>query len=215
MAFYHHKMCLCGGVRGGRKKTAYLFWGPDALPDVLSAFQEGQNLLNSGLLLSCLLLLETLATLAGHLLLRFECLLHELNVLQPQLFANDVEIPGRVDITLDVDNLGIVKAAHHLEDGVDSSDVRQEGVTKASTGRSTACQAGNVIDCEVGGDAGFRVVFFTQPIEPIIGNDDSGLLGVDGGIGKVLCSRSAFVRGFARDDAGGRYVRQGFPSCIW
>ena len=136
-------------------------------------------------------MLEALATLTGDLLLGLEGLLHKLNVLESQLLADDVEITDGVDVSLDVDNLGIVEAAHDLEDGIDSSDVRQEGVAETSTGGRTARQAGDVVDCEIGRDPRLGVVLFAQPVVPLVGDDDSGLLGVDGGIGEVLRGRSA------------------------
>lgn len=189
LAVSHHRK-----TRVKKEKVPYLFGAPGALADILAILQPGQNLFDGGLLFPRLLLLETLATLAGDLLLGLEGLLHELNILESQLLADDVEITDGVDISLDVDNLGIVEAAHDLEDGIDGSDVRQEGVAETSTGRRTARQAGDVVDCEVGRDPRLGVVLFAQPVVPLIGDDDAGLLGVDGGIGEVLGGRSATGR---------------------
>lgn len=177
-----------------REKVPYLFRAPGALADILAILQPGQNLFDGGLLFPRLLLLETLATLAGDLLLGLESLLHELNILESQLLADDVEITDGVDISLDVDNLGIVEAAHDLEDGIDGADVRQEGVAETSTGRRTARQAGDVVDCEVGRDPRLGVVLFAQPVVALIRDDDAGLLGIDGGIGEVLGGGSATGR---------------------
>ena len=179
---------------GERGEIPYLFGAPVALADILAVLQPGQNLFDSGLFFPRLLLLETLATLAGDLLLGLEGLLHKLNILESQLLADDVEITDGVDISLDVDNLGIIEAAHDLEDGIDGSDVRQEGVAKPSTGGRTARQTGDVVDCETGRDPRLGVVLFAQPVVPLIGDDDTGLLGVDGGIGEVLRGRSATGR---------------------
>lgn len=113
--------------------VAYLLGRPSALADVLAVLEPGQNLLDRGLLLLPLPHLETLPTLAGLLLLVLESLLDELNVLQPQLLADDVKIADGIDVTLDVDNLGIVKTPDDLEDGIDGANVRQEGIAETGT----------------------------------------------------------------------------------
>lgn len=102
---------------------AYLLGIPGALPDILAILEPLKNLLNGRLLLPGLLHLQTVPARAGLLLLVFQRLLDKLNVLQPQLFADDIQVADRVDITLDVDNLGIIEAPDDLEDGVDGADV--------------------------------------------------------------------------------------------
>lgn len=121
------------GREGWNKMVAYLLGRPSALADVLAVLEPGQDLLDRGLLLLPLPHLEALPTLAGLLLLVLESLLDELNVLQPQLLADDVKIANGVDITLDVDNLGIVKTPDDLEDGIDGANVRQEGIAETGT----------------------------------------------------------------------------------
>ncbi|CRK18840.1 hypothetical protein BN1708_003185 [Verticillium longisporum] len=144
------------------------------------------DLLDGVLLGNHLLHLETLAARASLLLLGLEGLLDELDIFQSELLADDVQITRGVDVTLDVNNLSIVEGAHHLEDGIDGTNVGQEGVAETSTGRGTAGQTGNVIDGQVGGDTRLGVVLLAQPVVARIGDDDAGLLGVDGGVGEVL-----------------------------
>lgn len=78
-----------------------------------------------------------------------------------------------------MDNLGIIEAAHHLEDGVDGTDVRQESVTQTGTGGSAAGQTGNIVDGQVGGHLRLGLVVLAEPVEPLIGDDDAGLFGVN------------------------------------
>lgn len=164
---------------------SYLLGTPGTLAHVLAVLQPGQDLLYRGLLFPGLLLLETLTALAGLLLLRLEGLLDELNVLEPELLGNDVEITGGVDISLNVDDLGIVKTTDDLEDGVDGTDMRQEGVAEASaSGRATG-QACDIIDGQVGRDPRLGGELVAQPVISVIGDDDAGLFGLDGGIGEV------------------------------
>jgi PPE-repeat protein len=63
--------------------------------------------------------------------------------------------------------------------------VRQERVTQTSTGGSTASQTGNIIDGQVSGNLGLGLVVVNEPVEPLIGDDNAGLLGVNGGEGEV------------------------------
>lgn len=143
------------------------------------------DLLDSGLLHEEVLHLERLATTTGLLLVVLKRLLGELDVLNAELVADDFQITDGVDITLDVDNLGIVEAADDLEDGIDGANVRQEGVTKTSTSGGTTGQTSNVIDSEVSRNLGLGLVLLAEPVEALIGNDDTGLFGVDSSVGEV------------------------------
>lgn len=138
--------------RKKHKKNSHLLVPPALLPHILLLIhQPAQHALHDSLLLLELLHLETLAAAARLLLQGLQVLLHKLDILDPQLVVDDLEITHGVDIALDVDDLGVVEAAHHLEDGVDGTDVRQERVSETGTGRGAAGQAGNVVDREVGG----------------------------------------------------------------
>jgi hypothetical protein len=85
-------------------------------------------------------------------------LLNELNVFDAQFLADDVEVTDWVNVALNVDNLGVVKTSHDLENGIDSSDVRQEGISETSAGGSASRQASDVIDSQVGRDDGLGLV---------------------------------------------------------
>lgn len=141
-----------------RKKIAHLFWGPGPLANIFTVFQPSQNLFNNGLFLPRLLLLEALTTLASLLLLVLQRLLDELDILQSELLADYVKVTSRVDISLDVDNLGVIETPYDLEDSINGSDVRQEGIAKTSTSGSTASQTSDIIDCKIGRDLRLRLV---------------------------------------------------------
>jgi hypothetical protein len=164
----------------------YLLGTPVSFANILAVVQPRKDLLNDLLLLTSLLLLQTLSTHAGLLLLVLQSLLGELNVLEAQFLANDVQISRGVDITFDVDNLSIVEAADDLEDGVDGTNVGKEGIAKTGTGRRTASQTSNIVDGQVCGDDRLGLVLLHQPVEALVWDDDTRLLRFDGGIGKVL-----------------------------
>ena len=149
-----------GKRRGKEKKATYLFRTPVAVSDVLALFQELKNLSNSSLFFTQLLHLQSLSTTSCLLAKALESLLNKLNILDPQLFADDGQITDRVNITLDVNDFSIVEASDDLENGIDSSDVRQESVTKTSSSRGTAGQTGNIVDGQVGRNARLGLVVF-------------------------------------------------------
>lgn len=189
--------------RTKKKKIAYLLGRPVVLAHVLTLLEPREDLLNRRLLRLPLLHLQRLAALAGLLLLVLERLLDKLNILEPQLLADDVQVAGRVDVTFDVDDLGIVKTPHHLEDGIDGANVRQEGVAETRASGGTAGQTGNVVDCEVGRHPRLGVVLFAQPVIAGVGDDDASFLGVNRRIGKVLATISAIAalaRGISKND---------------
>jgi hypothetical protein len=138
------------------------------------------------LLLLQLLHLQALAASPGLLDELLERLLDELDVLEAELLGNDVQVTERVDITLNVDDLGIVESADDLEDGIDGANVRQEGVSETGTSGRTAGETSDIVDGQVGRNARLGVVVFTQPVEALIGDEDARLFWVDGGIRKVL-----------------------------
>jgi len=155
------------------------------LAHVLAGLEVLNDLLDSGLLHEKVLHLKRLATTTGLLLVVLEGLLGELDVLDAKLLADDLEITDRVDITLDVDDLGIVKATDDLEDGVDGANVGQERVTETSTGGGATGQTGDIVDGQVSRDLGLGLVLLAEPVEAVIGDDDTGLFGVDGSVGEV------------------------------
>ena len=163
----------------------YLLGAPVVLAHVLAGLEVLNDLLDSGLLHEKVLHLKRLATTAGLLLVVLEGLLGELDILDAELFADDLEITDGIDITLDVDDLGIVEATDDLEDGVDGANVGQERVTETSTGGGTTGQTGDVVDGQVGRNLGLGLVLLAEPVEALIGDDDTGLFGVDGSVGEV------------------------------
>lgn len=136
----------------------YLLGAPVVLAHVLARLEVLNDLLDGRLLFLELLHLKRLTTTPSLLLVVLERLLRELKILDAQLLVDDLQVTDGVDITLDVDDLGVIEATYHLEDGIDGSDVRQESVTETGTGGSTAGQTGNVVDRKVGRDLGLGLV---------------------------------------------------------
>lgn len=155
------------------------------MADVLAILQPLQYLFYRRLHFPRPLLLQTLAALSSDLLLGLESLLHELHILEPQLLGNDVQVTGGVHVTLNMNDLSIVEAADDLEDGIDGTNVGKEGVAQTSTSGRTAGQTSDVVNGQVGGDARLWLELLAQPVITLVGDDDAGLLRVDGGIGEI------------------------------
>lgn len=83
---------------------------------------------------------------------RLQILLNKLNILYSKFVIYNLEITDGVNIPFDMDNLRIVETADNLEDGIDSTDMRKEGVTKPSTSRGSTGQASNIVNCKIGRD---------------------------------------------------------------
>lgn len=159
-----------------RENDSYLLSGPVLLANIhLLLLEALDDRLDGRLLLLQLLHLQALATTHGEPLQAIEMLVGELQILYPELLVDDVEIADRVDVTLDVDNLGIVEAANDLEDGIDGANVRQEGVSETGTGGGTAGQTGDIIDSQVGRHLGLGLVLLAEPVVTLIGNNDTSL----------------------------------------
>lgn len=137
-------------MRFERKIDTYLFGRPIAFPHVFTVFEHCKNLLDGSLFLFQFLHLQALTTSTCFFDKLLECLFSELDILEAQFLADDVQVSNGVNITLDVDDFCVIKTPDDLEDGIYSSNVGQEGIAKTSTGGSTLGETGNVIDSQIG-----------------------------------------------------------------
>jgi hypothetical protein len=175
---------MCDG--NVKSRVAYLLGSPVLVTDVLAVLKKGKNLLCGSFLLLELLHLKRLTTTASLLLQILKSLLDELDILDTELLADNLEITNGVDITLNVDNLGIIETSDDLEDGIDGTDVGQESVSETSTSRGTTGQTSDIVDGKVSRDSRLGVVVLAQPVVTLIRNDDTRLLRVNSSVGEVL-----------------------------
>lgn len=84
-----------------------------------------------------------------------------------------------------MDDFGIIEAANHLEDGIDGTNVGQEGVAQTGTSGSATGQTSNIVDSQVCGNPRFGLELLAQPVIPLVGDDDAGLFWFDGSVGEV------------------------------
>jgi hypothetical protein len=115
-----------------------------------------------------------------------DTLLHPFDVLQPELSLDDLHVAQRVHVSLDMNDFRVVESPDNLEDAVDSTDMREEGVAETSSGGCTliwyvitgrtamdeevthGSQSSNVDACEESRDAGCRLVHAAEPLEALV-----------------------------------------------
>lgn len=66
-----------------------------------------------------------------------QVLLHPFNIFEAQFCRDNFHITDGVDISLNVNDVGVIEGTDHLEDTVDRADVGQESITEASSSRGT------------------------------------------------------------------------------
>ena len=84
-----------------------------------------------------------------------------------------------------MDDLGIIEASDHLEDGIDSANMRQESISETGTSGGTSCQTSNIVHRQVSRYSRLGFVLFAKPVISSIRNNDTSFLGVDSGIREV------------------------------
>jgi hypothetical protein len=84
-----------------------------------------------------------------------------------------------------MDDVVVVKAAHHMDNGIGHADVAQKFVAQALSPTGPLHQAGDVhkLDDRRGGL--FRVVHLGQPVQTGVGDGHHAHVGVDGAEGIV------------------------------
>ena len=114
---------------------------------------------------------------------------------QAQLGLNDFDVCNRVHLVGDVDDVVVFKAAHHVDDGVGFTDVRQKFVAQAFARAGTSHQAGNVHELHNGGHDALGLDDCRQLLQAQIGHLDHAGVGLDGAKGVVLSGNAGFGQG--------------------
>ena len=89
-------------------------------------------------------LLGVLAGALGLLLQRVDALLQAVEVGQHQFGLDGLDVGDRIDPALDVGDIVVLEAAHHMGDGVDLADVGQELVAEPLALGGAANEAGDI-----------------------------------------------------------------------
>ena len=106
-----------------------------------------------------------------------------------------------------MDDVVIVKAAHHMHDGVTLADVAQELVAQAGTLACTLDQACNVHELHDGRGLLVGLPDLSQLIQPLVRHGHDAAVGLDGAEG-VVCSLRVLGGGDGVEQSGFAHVWQ-------
>ena len=111
-----------------------------------------------------------------------------------------------------MDDVAVVEAAEHVDDGVALADVAQELVAQAFTLAGAFDESGNIDDVAHGGDDAARMDDFGQLGQSFVGHGYLAHLGVDGTEREVgcLCLRA----GQAVEECGFSHVGKAHDTCF-
>ncbi len=149
----------------------------------------------------------TVATGLGLLLDAVDAALDGLQVAQLQLQVNDFLVTNRINGTIDMGHVLVIKATQHMDDGVGLTDVSQEFVSQSLTTARTLDQTRNVHDLDGRGHDTCRVHQLGQLIQALIGHGDHAHIGLDGAERKV-CRLRLGIRQAVKQ---GRFAHVGQP----
>src|SRR5207302_2933860 len=110
---------------------------------------------------------------------------NRLEVGQPELQLEQVDVANRVDRAFDVADIVVGEAAHHHDHGVGLTDLAEELVPQSLAAAGTAHQAGDVGEGHRRGDHPGGTEDLRQPFEPVVGHRYDAGGGPDGGDGIV------------------------------
>ena len=89
-----------------------------------------------------------------------------------------------------MDHVVIVKAAHHMDDGVGHADVAQKLVAQALAPAGSLHQTGNIHKLNDRRSGFFRVVHLSKLVQPVVGDGHHTHIRVDGAEGIVGALRA-------------------------
>ena len=89
---------------------------------------------------------------------------------QAQLGLDDLDVGDRVDLAGHVDDVRVLEAAHHVDDGVGLADVAQELVAQAFALAGTGHQAGDVHELHDGGRMRSGLTISASFLQPRVGH---------------------------------------------
>lgn len=119
------------------------------------------------------------ATHLGYFLHALDAVFHGVEVFQLQLCVDDFLVAHGVHRAVHVDDVAVVEAAQHVDDGIALADVAQELVAESFTFAGAFHQPGNVDNVAHGGYDTPRVNQLGELRQPFVGYGHLPHLGVD------------------------------------
>ena len=129
--------------------------------------------------------LRVLVAALGLLFQRHDALFEAFEIGQHQLGLDGLDVADGVDLALDMGDVGIFKAAHHMGDGVAFPDIGEKLVAQALALGGAAHEARDIHEGETGGDDLLGARDLRQRLEPHIGHRHVAHIGLDGAEGVI------------------------------
>ena len=120
---------------------------------------------------------------------------HHFRIGHNQLQIDDVDVPQGIGGAFHVGHVGVVKAAHHVDDGVGGPDVGEELIAQSLALGGALDQSGDVYEFDDGGSEFLGLMHVPEPGEPLVGDGDDSHIGVDGTKGIVVRRNSGVGNG--------------------
>ena len=129
--------------------------------------------------------MEKLLVPLGGLLCLVNAPVHHLHIGHDQLQVNGVHVPDGVGGALHVDDVLVVEAADHMDDGIGHTDVGQEFVAQSLALGGALYQTGDVHKLNDCGGGLFGVVHLGKLVQPVVRDSHHAHIGVDGAEGVI------------------------------
>ncbi len=142
-----------------------------------------------------------------------QALLDGLQVGQDQFGGDDLDVPHRVNVAGDVDDVRVFEAADDMDEGVHLADVAEELVAEALAVGGAFDEAGDVHELEGGGDLGVDLGDFGELGEARVGHADDAEVGFDGAE-RVILRRGLVGAGDGVEEGGFPHVRETDDACL-
>ena len=111
--------------------------------------------------------------------------LQHLHIGEDQLHIDRFQITQRIDGTVYVDDIAVIKAAKYVYDGIYVANVGKELVAKALALGGAAYQTGNIYEFNGCRRVELRIVHFSQNVQTAVRNGNNTNVGVNGAEGIV------------------------------
>ena len=109
-----------------------------------------------------------------------ELFVNALQVFDLQLGVDNIFVENRVHAARDVDDVGIIKAAHDVDDGIHFADVGQEFIAQPFAFARAFHQPGNVHKLDDGGQHALGIHEGFEDLQALVGHGNHAHVGLDG-----------------------------------
>ena len=116
--------------------------------------------------------------------------LQHFEICKDQFQVDGLNIAERVHASVDMDDVLVLKTAHHMDDRVDFTDICQELVAQALALGRALDKSCDIHELDHSGSHLFGMIHLAQKADPLIRHRDHADIGVDGAEGIVcrLCA---------------------------